>query len=191
VDDLRKLEPVSELTGLIGLVAQAGGMLEASLHWLFWELKGEGDRTDYGKTNPSVAALLKWSEPLIVDGGVADSVRDDALKALAAARTANGRRNDVVHGVWLEGEEAHHNWQERRGGPVMNSFTLDDLREVLADLARADLRVMALARLVRVADGRPVTVPSYELEEQLRGEFDLHGLRSLQLHRYRDRGWQD
>lgn len=73
----------------------------------------------------------------------------------------------------------------------MNSFTLGDLREVLADLARADLRVMALARLVQVADGRPVTVPSYELEEQLRGEFDLRGFRSLQLHRYRDRGWQD
>jgi hypothetical protein len=190
VDYLQKLEPVSELTGLIGLVAQAGGMLEASLHWLLWELKGEGDRTNYGK-NPGVKALLDWSEPLVKDGRVAESVRDDALEALSAARAANGRRNDVVHGVWLEGEEAHHNWQERRGGPVMNSFTLDSLREVLADLARADLRVMALARLVRVADGRPVPVPSYELEEQLRGEFDLHGFRSLQLHRYRDRGWQD
>lgn len=92
-------------------------MLEASLHWLFWELKGEGDRTDYGKRNPGVTALLDWSDPLIEDGGVAGSVRDDALQALAAARAANGRRNDVVHGVWLEGEEAHHNWRSVAAAP--------------------------------------------------------------------------
>ena len=193
---LARVEPVEPLTSLVGLAAQAGGELEFSCHVLYWSLTNGGERVTYRRNRqPSVRTLIQWCTDALPGRALPPELDEAARDALTGAQAANHRRNDLVHGVWLppEAGDVMQNHQERWSGPVMNGFTLDEARAVVAQLARANLRLLGLSAWLYLkqhpaAKSQDGAVTAPECLAQLRGEFDMLGLHEWRLHSERWRG---
>jgi hypothetical protein len=193
---LTRVDAVEPLTSVVGLAAQAGGELAYNCHVLYWSLTNGGERVAYRRNKqPSVWTLLKWCTEALPGRALPDELDEAARDALTAARAANQRRNDLVHGVWLppESGDVMQNHQERWSGPVMNGFTLDEARAVVAQLARANLRLMGLRAWLYLkqhptARDHDGAMTASECLAQLRGEFDMFGLHEWRLHSERWRG---
>ena len=85
------------------------------------------------------------------------------------------------------------NHQERWNGPVMNGFTLDEARAVVAQLARVNFRLLGLSAWLYLeqhptARDQDGTMTTFECLAQVRGEFDMLSLHEWRPHSERWRG---
>ena len=192
MDNLSAFEPVDRLTGLVGLVAQAGASLEASLHSLHAELAGGSGEPGHvlHKYVSGVASLIEQCAEMLWQSALPQDQQEHAIAALTDARVANQRRNDVVHGAWFWLDYEHvEAWSHKlRKGPVSVNLTEDEVLRLAADLQRVTIRIEALLGLLhRAPFGPPASSEeawSNDLEELLatiRGEFDLVGPDAWQM----------
>lgn len=195
MDDLSAFEPVERLTGLVGLVAQAGAALEISLHNLHAELAGGSGTPAYvlHKYVNGVAGLIEQCSEMVQHSSLPEDQRAHAVAVLEAATRANRRRNDVVHGAWFWLDDDNvESWNHKlRRGLVSTNLTEDEILRLAVELYRIDVRLNALQNaLLLKSDHLPQalvqTLPTDQLDEELatmRGEFDLLGPHIWQTHR--------
>jgi hypothetical protein len=194
VDRLSAFEPVERLTGLVGLVAQAGASLEVSLHYLHAELAGGPEEPGHvlHKYVSGVASLIEQCTEMVRHSSLPEDQREHAFAALNDAKLANQRRNDVVHGtwVWLD-DDRLESWSHKlRKGMVSTNLTEDEVLRLALELHRVDIRLNAMQNALllcskHVPPALVESLPIDQLGEELatmRGEFDLVGPNAWQPH---------
>ena len=189
----RALAPTDRLTPWIGKVAVAGGLLEYSARSLHGRFVGAGRLEPLANKAPATSTFLRRIRAALPLWRVPADLLEAADSALAAALTANSRRHSVVHGLWrLQWVSVDHdgtlstdhdrggNWQVKWGGEqAAYEFSPEDLLAVVAELARADVRLINLHQVAHSLDYDYEVQPALHVRRlsAIQDDFQLVDLR--------------
>ena len=181
-DVLSHLEPNDQLSLLIGRACRTDVWLEQHLVFLYRHLAA-----------PSLAiftppqgfdALVVACDAMLRRAALPGEWEAAATGAVSAARLAHRERNRLVHDQWLaEVEDGDFKgWNRIKAvkhslGGTATPQTLSDVKEVVAELHHASIRInqllFALSGLLPVYRGSGATVPTDDDRRFVEGDFEI------------------